>query len=97
MKKSLLCFLAALLAGCAQFHSNITEQEFSDGSLERTTIVSASTLFDSKSELAKLSSGQTGKSQKVSIGTLNQASEATNAVALVETVIGAAVRAAVKP
>lgn len=42
---------------------------------------------------SRLSSGQTDKSQKVSIGSLNQESSATNAVPL----IVAAPRAAVKP
>jgi hypothetical protein len=86
-----------LATGCARFNSTVTERTLPDGSNERVTVVRAVTLFDSKSELAKLSSGQTDKSQKVSIGSLNQESSATNAVALIESVIGAAVRAAVKP
>ena len=57
----------------------------------------AGTLFDSKSELAKLSSGQTDKSQKVSIGSLTQESSATNAVTFAEGIVSAAVRAAVRP
>jgi len=35
---------------------------------ERVTTVKAGTLFDGKSDLAKLSSGQTDKMQKVAIG-----------------------------
>jgi hypothetical protein len=65
--------------------------------VERVTVVEAGTLFDSKSELAKLASGQTDKSQKVSIGSPSQASSATNAVSFAASVVGAAVRAAVKP
>ena len=61
------------------------------------TVVKAATLFDSKSELAKLSSGQTDTSQKVSIGSLSQESSATNAATLIEAAVGAAVRAAVRP
>ena len=53
--------------------------------------------MDSKSELTKLSTGQTDKSQKVSIGGISQESSGTNAVNLFEAVVGAAVRAAVKP
>ena len=86
-----------LMTGCARFKSTVTEVERPDGSVERVTRVTAGTLFDSKSELAKLSSGQTDKSQKVSIGSLNQESSGTNAVNLVESVVSAAVRAAVKP
>ena len=86
-----------LTTGCARFTSTVTERTLPDGVTERMTVVKAATLFDSKSELAKLSSGQTDKSQKVSIGSLSQESSATNAVTLVESVVGAAVRAAVKP
>ena len=86
-----------LATGCARFTSTVTERTLPDGVTERITFVKAATLFDSKSELAKLSSGQTDKSQKVSIGTLSQESSASNAVTLVESVVGAAVRAAVRP
>ncbi len=86
-----------LTSGCARFTATVTERTLPDGVMERITVVKAATLFDSKSELAKLSSGQTDKSQKVSIGSLSQESSATNAVTLVESVVGAAVRAAVRP
>jgi len=88
---------AFALGGCARFHSNVTERTLPDGVVERTTVVRAYTVFDSKSELAKLSSGQADKSQCVSIGSLNQESTATNVVNLVESIVSAAVRAAVKP
>ena len=87
---------AALSAGCARFNSTVTEVTAPDGTVERRTVVKAGTLFDSKSELAKLSSGQTDKSQKVSIGSLSQESSASNALGFAESAIGAAVRAAVK-
>ena len=98
--KHLPSFIAALLVlatGCARFNSTVTERTLADGSVERVTRVTAGTLFDSKSELSKLSSGQTDKSQKVSIGSLTQESSATNVVTLVESIVTAAVRAAVKP
>ena len=65
--KHLLSVIAGLLVlatGCARFNSTVTERTLADGSVERVTRVTASTLFDSKSELAKMSSGQTDKSQK---------------------------------
>jgi hypothetical protein len=68
-----------------------------DGPVERVTVVKASTFFDGQSALAKLPSGQTDKSQKVSIGALNQETTGTNAASLVEGIVAAAVRAAVKP
>ena len=58
--------------------------------------VSTGTLLDSKSELLKLSSGQTDKSQKVAICSLSQENRGSNALSFPETVIGAAVRTAVK-
>ena len=84
-------------AGCARFTSTVTERTLPGGVVERGTVVRASIFFDSSSELAKLSSGQTDKSQKVSIGSLSQESSGTNAVTLAETVVGTAVRAAVRP
>ncbi len=93
----LLAVLLVLATGCARFNSTVTERTLADGSVERVTRVTAGTLFDSKSELSKLSSGQTDKSQRVSIGSLNQESSATNVVNLVESIVTAAVRAAVKP
>ena len=98
--KHLLSVLAGLLVlatGCARFNSTVTERTLADGSVERVSRVTAGTLFDSKSELAKMSSGQTDKSQKVSIGSLTQESSGTNVVTLVESIVTAAVRAAVKP
>ena len=99
MKQLLPLFigLSLLTTGCARFTSTVTERTLPDGVTERVTVVKAATLFDSKSELAKLSSGQTDKSQKVSIGSLNQESSATNAATLIESVVTAAVRAAVNP
>ena len=77
-----------LTGGCARFSSTVTETTTPEGVTERVTRVKAGTLFDSKSELAKLSTGQTDKWQKVSIGALNQESSATNATGLVEAVGG---------
>ena len=99
MKKNILFVVSivALASGCARFKSTVTERNAPDGSNERVTRVSAGTLLDSKSELTKLNSGQTDKSQKVSIGSLSQESSGSNAVSFAESVVDAAVRAAVKP
>ena len=89
--------LVALASGCSRFKSTVTERTAKDGvTEERVTKVSAGTLLDSKSELSKLSSGQTDKSQKEAIGSLSQKSSGSNALSFTESVIGAAVRAAVK-
>ena len=99
MKKNILFVVSivALASGCARFKSTVTERNTPDGGNERVTKVSAGTLLDSKSELSKLNSGQTDKSQKVALGSLSQESSGSNAVSFAESVVGAAVRAAVKP
>ena len=98
MKKIIvITMIVAGLAGCARFSSTVTENTSPDGTTQRVTKVRAGTLFDSKSELTKLNSGQTDKSQKVSLGALNQESSGSNAVSFAESVVSAAVRAAVKP
>ena len=87
----------ALASGCARFSSTVTETTAPNGVTERVTKVKAGTLLDSKSELSKLNSGQSDKSQKVAIGSLSQESSGSNALGFAESVVGAAVRAAVKP
>jgi len=89
--------LAILVAGCARFNSTITERTLLDGTIEKETVVRAYTLFDSKSELTQLKAGQTKTTQTVGIGSLNQEASASNIVTLTEAVVGAAVRAAIKP
>ena len=77
--------------GCARFSSSVTAP---DGSV---TKVSASTLFDSKSELAKLAAGQGARTnaQHITVGSLNQESATpTNINTLISDVVGAAIKAA---
>ena len=82
------CFalpLAGLCAwgiGCASFSTRIEERN-ADGS-ERITLIQARTLFDSKSELAKLKTSHTDKTQSVSLGSMTQESSGSNVVSLVE-------------
>lgn len=81
--------LPLLLAGCSVLSTTQTD---TDG---RTTRTRAITFFDSKSELAKLNTTNTEKTQSVSVSGLSQTSSGTNAVDLAERIIAAAVRAAV--
>lgn len=77
--------LAGLLVwgvGCASFSTRIEERN-EDGS-ERITIIQARTLFDSQSELAKLKTSHTDKTQSVTLGSLAQESSGSNVVSLVE-------------
>jgi hypothetical protein len=95
-KEILWTFLTLSLAsGCARFKCTGTERTMPDGTLGRTTVVKAGSLFDSKSELGKLDSGQIYNSQNVSVGSLSQESSASNAVSFGESIGGAAIRVAV--
>jgi hypothetical protein len=79
-----------------RFTSTVTERTGAEGVTERVTKVKTGTLPDSKSELPKLPSGQTAKSQKVSIASLHRGKQRNNGLSFTETVIGAAVRTARK-
>jgi hypothetical protein len=94
----LLLLTGLLLCGCSTFHSQQIERA-PDGTT-RTTDVTASTFFDSRSDLSKLRASTTDKSQTTSIGGLDQSSSSTNINTLLDTVISSAVQAgakAVKP
>jgi len=52
------------------------------------------TFWDSRSAISKLRASTTDKSQGLTVGVIDQESSGTNAVNLVETIVGAAVRAA---
>ena len=86
----LFAFCSLLLPGCARVR--IHQSESNDGT--RTTDFRATTFFDSKNELAKARTTMTEKSQGVAVSGLEQESSGTNATALIERVVSAAVRAA---
>jgi hypothetical protein len=97
MKRTIsILALAAFTTGCAHFKSTVTETRDTNGVITKITVVKAGTFWDAGSELTKFSSGQTDKSQKVAIGSLNQDSSGTNAVVLIQ-VLGNAAMGAVKP
>jgi hypothetical protein len=82
-----IAFIAALaMAGCARFRTTqIDERKAPDGQITKvSTIVSASTLFTSKSQLANFKASQTERQQGASVGSLSQESSGTNAVRALE-------------
>jgi len=83
------------LAGCSTFSSKQTVERSPDGLETITTTIKARTFFDGRSELAKLRTTQTDKTQGVNLGALGQESSGTNAVELVDRVVRAAVAGAV--
>jgi hypothetical protein len=98
-RKIVYCLAALSLVGCTHFSvtQNQTERGTNQVETVRTTKTSAWTLFDSKSELAKLRASTSDKTQSTSVGALNAESAGSNAVSLFEAGISAAVKAAVKP
>lgn len=95
MKNLILAILlCAYLSGCASFHTIQTDEIDKSGTRKVTTEIRTRTFWDSKSELAKLTATTTDKSQRIGVGSIAQESSATNAVVLIESVVGAAVKAA---
>lgn len=92
MKKLFYLLPLALFAGCA---SVVTEQtETDETGYTRHTKFKARTFWDSKNELTKARTTMTDKTQGVAVSGLEQEASGTNATALIERVVGAAVRAA---
>lgn len=91
--------LSLSLTGCARFTTGQSDSSTTqpDGTEIRTvtTRATAYTLFTSKSALANFKASQTDKSQGASVGALTQEASGSNAVNLVERIVGAAIKAAV--
>jgi len=101
MKKILILLpVATLLGGCVRFTVNQYDRSYDPetGNLVREVVTkpAATTFFAGSSALANWKASQTDKTQTASVGALSQeAGAATNG--LLEAVIGAVVRAAVRP
>lgn len=87
--------LATLMAGCSTFSS--FQSEIAPDGTVRETKLRAHTFFDGRSDLSKLRASTTDKTQGMTIGGLGMESSGTNATFLIEAVVGAAVKAAIKP
>lgn len=90
-----LALLALALAGCATQRTTLTERVDAEGAYTKTTEIQTRTFFDSKSELARLKTSSTDKTQSVGLDGLKQEASGSNATALAEQVVSAAVRAAI--
>jgi len=93
MRTALVSALLLSVAGCSTFRCEQTERT-PDGR-EVTTTIRARTFFDARSDLAKLRTTQTDKTQGVSLGNLGQETSGTNAVELLDRVVRAVVAGAV--
>jgi len=88
------CLLIVLCAGCSTFRSEQTETDAAG--ITHKTSVTLRSFFDSHSDLSKLRTTLTDKSQGISIGSISQDSSGTNVSALIQNVVAAAVEAAIK-
>ena len=91
---NLIC-LVIFVNGCASF-SSTQKQTKPDG-----TIVESHqrifTFWDGKSNVAKLRASTTSQTQGLTVGSVDQETSSTNTIDLVERVVGAVVKAAIKP
>jgi hypothetical protein len=98
MKKLLpllsLVVLVGCTNGCAHFSSRQTKTD-KEGNVI-TSHQSVTTFFDGKSDIAKLRASTTDKTQGLTVGSINEETSGTNATALTEGIVSAAVSAAVK-
>ena len=82
MKQIFVLTAFLVLAGCAKFTADVKETS-KDGTVKQSK-VRATAFFDSKSEVMKVSAGQTDKSQRIGVGGINQETSATNVVRSLE-------------
>jgi len=88
-----------LCGGCAHFATNQTEDRHNEQTHETTTIktrVTATTFFDSKSQLSNFKASQSEKTQGASVGSLTQEASGSNAVNLAEAIARGATKGAVQ-
>ena len=89
----------AFSSGCARFITRQTDISYdSKGNKIRavTTTAKATTLLEAKSQLSNFKASQTDKTQSATVGSLNQESVATNAVAQAGQFLGELIKAAAK-
>ena len=88
MRNIKAAMIVILMTGCARFNTKQTDisydRETGKPTREITTKAGTTTFFDAKSELAKFRASQTDKSQTASVGTLNNETSGTNAVAILQ-------------
>lgn len=89
----LATILGVLISGCSTFRSE--QRETAPDGTQRVTTIRAHTFLDGRSDLAKLRANTTDKPQGMTIGQLGQETSGTNVTTLIDSVVGAAVRAAV--
>lgn len=85
---------AMLLSGCARMTVIQSKMDIDGATTETRTYVT--TFFDAHSDIQKLKTTSTDKTQGVSVGSISEDTSGTNATALAENLVSAAVSAAVK-
>lgn len=80
-----------LLCGCSTFHT--TQTEFTNGLPAKRTDVFIRNFFDSHSDVTKLRTTFTDKSQGIGVGSIQENTSSTNLFEGLGTVLGAAIKA----
>ncbi len=93
-KPTIKLLALALLFNCSCSSLKVDILETQDGT--KTSTIRVRTLFDAKSELAKLRTSATDKTQSVTLSGLSQESNSTNLVEIIDRAVSAAVTAGVK-
>lgn len=89
MKKLLLLLL---LSGCSTFHTTQTEYG-TNGLPSKSTEVRITSLFDAHSDVTKLRTTFTDKSQGIGVGTISENVSSTNLYDGLGLIIGSAIKA----
>lgn len=82
----LLVLVLLLAPGCASMKTTIFESENPDGTWNKETVSKIRTFWEAKSELAKLHTTATDKTQSISVSGLSQSASTTNLLPIVESV-----------
>lgn len=91
-----MLILCVVLTGCGHFSTKQIDRSYEKGQLVREIITqaSATTVIESKSELAKFKATQTDKSQSAIVGGFNLETNATNAISDAALFLGTLIKAA---
>lgn len=87
---------AILFTGCATQTTRLAESVDADGTYTKTTDTKTRTFFDSNSQLGKLKTSSTEKTQSIGIEDLKSTSTSEGVKNIVDAAVEAAVRGAVK-
>ena len=96
MKRNLLLYLNLILlscCGCSTFHTTQTEYNPTNGLPVKKTVVDIRNVFDGNSDVTKLRTTFTDKSQGIGVGSISENTSTTNIFEGLGLIIGGAIKA----